>query len=387
MTSDRARATDSPRFVIDARYVEPKPSGIGRYVEALVERVPALAPEQRFELWTHPRRPQPVALANVTCRPVAAPSDGLRTLLTPTWLGRLNERDVVHFPFSILGRGLPCATVVTIHDLMWLEQPELVEGRPLMRRIRQPYYWRGVTWALRHATRLIAVSQATRARMLALAPDCEPRVRVTYNAVDARFAPPESPAQAAAQAARVLGSAAPYYLVVGKNEPYKGHELAVKAFAQSARDDELLVLIQRASGGRGLLQLAARLGVADRVKLLPAVGGDELLSLLQSARALLQPSLVEGFGIPVLEAMAAGCPVIASDTPALAEVMGGAGLQAACGDERALATAITELRSRDVSELRRQGLARARQFSWQQTARETLAIYHEAALVGARSAA
>jgi len=276
---------------------------------------------------------------------------------------------------------------VTIHDLMWLEQPELVEGRPLMRRIRQPYYWRGVTWALRHATRLIAVSQATRARMLALAPDCEPRVRVTYNAVDARFAPPESPAQAAAQAARVLGSAAPYYLVVGKNEPYKGHELAVKAFALSARDDELLVLIQRASGGRGLLQLAARLGVAARVKLLPAVGGDELLSLLQSARALLQPSLVEGFGIPVLEAMAAGCPVIASDTPALAEVMAGAGLQAAVGDERALATAITELRSRDVSELRRRGLARAGQFSWQQTARETLAIYHEAALVGARSAA
>lgn len=387
MTSDRARATDCPRFVIDARYVEPKPSGIGRYVEALVERVPALAPLERFELWTHPRRPTPVALANVTCRPVSAPSDGLRTLLTPARLGRLNRGDVVHFPFSILGRGLPCATVVTIHDLMWLEQPDLVEGRPLLRRIRQPYYRRGVTWALRHATRLIAVSRATRARMLAVAPECEPRVRVTYNAVDARFAPPESPAAAAADAARVLGSAAPYYLLVGKNEPYKGHQLAVKAFARSARDDEQLVLVQRASGGRGLLQLAARLGVAERVKLLPAVGGAELLSLLQSARALLQPSLVEGFGIPVLEAMAAGCPVIASDTPALAEVVGDAGLLAAVGDEQALADAITRLRSRDVSELRRAGLERARAFSWQRTAEETLAIYREAAQAGARSAA
>lgn len=387
MTSDPARATDSPRFVIDARYVEPKPSGIGRYVEALVERVPALAPSRHFELWTHPDRPCPVALDNVTCRPVAAPSDGLRTLLTPAWLGRLEPRDVVHFPFSILGRGLPCATVVTVHDLMWLEQPQLVEGRPLMRRVRRPYYHRGVTWALQHATRLIAVSEATRARMLAVAPECEPRVRVTYNAVDALFHAPESTAAAGARAAQLLGSAAPYYLLVGKNEPYKGHAIAVQAFAQSAQDDELLVLVQRASGGRGLLELAARLGVAERVKLLPAVTGRDLVSLLQAARALLQPSIVEGFGIPVLEAMACGCPVIASDAPALVEVSGGAGLHAAVGDASALAAAITRLRTEDRERVRQRGLARAAQFSWERTAAETLAIYHEAAAERARSAA
>ncbi len=387
MTSASARATDSPRFVIDARYVEPKPSGIGRYVEALVERVPALAPETHFELWTHPARPAPVAQPNVTCHPVAAPSDGLRTLLTPTWLGPLAASDVVHFPFSILGRGLPCATVVTIHDLMWLEQPELVEGRPLMRRIRRPYYYRGVTWALRHATRLIAVSEATRARMLAAAPECEPRVRVTYNAVDARFRPPESLTAASARAAELLGSAAPYYLLVGKNEPYKGHAVAVEAFAKSSREDERLVLVQRASGGRGLLELAARLGVAERVQLLPAVGGDDLIALIQAARALLQPSLVEGFGIPVLEAMACGCPVITSDTPALLEVAGGAGLHAAVGDASALAAAITRLRSEDLAQLRRRGLQRAEQFSWARTAAETLKVYREAAAERARSAA
>jgi glycosyltransferase involved in cell wall biosynthesis len=377
MTSDRATA--APRFVIDARYVEPKPSGIGRYVEALVERVPTLAPDSRFELWTHPARPQPVALPNVSCTPVAAPSDGLRTLLTPSWLGRLTPQDVAHFPFSILGRGLPCATVVTIHDLMWLEQPELVEGRPLMRRIRQPYYRRGVRWALSRATRLIAVSEATRARMLAVAPECEPRVRVTYNASDARFVPSAQPELAARQAAELLGCAAPFYLLVGKNEPYKGHELAIRAFARAAQEDELLVLIQRASGGRGLLELAARLGIAQRVRLLPAVSAEQLLSLLQSARALLQPSIVEGFGIPVLEAMCCACPVIASNTPALVEVMGGAGLHAKVGDAEALADAISRLRTTDTSELRRRGLERARAFSWQRTAEETLAIYREAA--------
>ena len=121
---------------------------------------------------------------NVSCAIVAAPSDGLRTLLTPRRLGELRPSDVIHFPFSLLGRGLPCKTVVTVHDLMWLEQPHLVEGRPLMRRIRRPYYARGMTWALAHATRLIAVSEATRARMIALQPECEPRIRVTHNAAD-----------------------------------------------------------------------------------------------------------------------------------------------------------------------------------------------------------
>jgi glycosyltransferase involved in cell wall biosynthesis len=387
MTSEARSTKIQGRFVIDARYVEPKPSGIGRYVEALVERLPQLAPQQPFELWTHPARSTPVTLPNVHCRPVGAPSDGLRTLLAPQWLGRLAPNDVVHFPFSLLGRGLRCATVVTVHDLMWLEQPELVEGRPLMRRVREPYYRAGMRWALRFATRLIAVSEATRARMLAAVPECAERVRVTHNAADARFVPATDPQQAAEQAARVLGSAAPYYLVVGKNEPYKAHEVALKAFTESARPDELLVFIQRASGARGLLQLAERLGVVNRLRLLPAVSGTELLQLLQSARALLQPSIVEGFGIPVLEAMACGCPVIASDTPALVEVMGGAGLHARVGDAAALAQALTRLRAPALSsQLSARGLARAGEFSWQRTAAETLAIYREAAAEHARTA-
>ncbi len=385
MTSEARSTAIQGRFVIDARYVEPKPSGIGRYVEALIQRVPQLAPEQPFELWTHPARPAPVTLPNVTCRAVAAPSDGLRTLLTPSWLGRLGPTDVMHCPFSLMGRGMRCATVVTIHDLMWLEQPELVEGRPLMRRVRLPYYRRGMRWALRFATRLIAVSEATRARMLEVAPECAERIRVTHNAADARFTPATDARATAQAAAEILGTSVPYYLVVGKNEPYKGHDVAIKAFAKSSREDELLVLVQRVTGARGLLNLGKRLGVADRLRFLPAVSGEQLTTLLQAARALLQPSLHEGFGIPALEAMACGCPVLASDTPALVEVMGGAGLHAAVGDDAALGEALTRLRELGMTEqLRRRGLARAQEFSWERTAAETLAIYREAAVVGQR---
>jgi glycosyltransferase involved in cell wall biosynthesis len=377
--------TSEARFVIDARYVEPKPSGIGRYVEALIERLPLLAPSQPFELWTHPARPTPITFPNVRCRPVAAPADGLRTLLTPRRLGELGPNDVMHFPFSLLGRGLRCATVVTVHDLMWLEQPELVEGRPLMRRVRERYYRQGMRWALRFATRLIAISEATRARMVATMPECAERVRVTHNAAGSGFSPATDARLAAEQAAAILGTPFPYCLVVGKNEPYKAHEIALEAFAKSAREDELLVLIQRTSGGRGLLELATRLGIASRLRFLPTVSGPELTTLLQAARALIQPSIVEGFGIPVLEAMACGCPVVASDTPALVEVLGGAGLHAPIGDASAFAAALTELRTAGTTaSLREKGLVRAQAFSWERTARETLAIYREAAAAHAR---
>lgn len=386
MTSEASSLDPAaPRYVIDARYVEPKPSGIGRYVEALVERMPALAPNALFHLWTHPQRPRPVSSPNVSCTPVTAPSDGLRTLLVPRVLGHLAPSDVVHFPFGVLGRGLPCASVVTIHDLMWLEQPQLVDGRPFLRRVRQPYYRRGLHWALTRATRIIAVSEATAERIRAVAPESAGRVRVTHNAAEAMFVAAPDANQALRAAHAIIGSTAPYYLVVGKNEPYKGHELAVRAFARASREDELLILIQRASKSTRLKRLAQELGVAKRLRFLDSVDGSELLALLQSAHALLHPSIVEGFGIPALEAMACGCPVLGSDTAALVEVMGGAGLHAAAGDEQALARAIARLREPGTrEELVRRGLLRVKEFSWERTAAATLDVYREAASEGAR---
>ncbi len=158
----------------------------------------------------------------------------------------------------------------------------------------------------------------------------------------------------------LVGSSAPYYLVVGKNEPYKAHQLVLQAFAREARPGELLVLVQRTRSGAGLDRLAQELGIAHRLRWLPTLSESELVTVVQAARALLQPSLFEGFGIPALEAMAAGCPVIASDTPALVEVLGGAGLHAAVGDAAGLASAINRLRSGSLREELRGPRLRAR---------------------------
>lgn len=373
----------SGRFVIDARYVGSGPSGIGSYVAALIARLPALAPEARFRLWASPERPEPVAAPNVECVTVPATPDGLRTLVRPSSLDALEPNDVMHFPASLLGRRLPCPTVVTIHDLMWLEQPEKVDARPIQQRVRASYYQAGMRNALRSATRLIAVSQATADRIAVVRPDAAKRVRVIHNAAGPAFAPPADLGAAARRAAALLGSAAPYYLLVGKNEPYKAPELVLEAFAREARPEELLVLVQRTRSGKGLAKLAEKLGISAQVRWLPALADADLLSVLQSARALVQPSLVEGFGIPVLEAMAAGCPVIASDTPSLVEVLGGAGLHARVGDSAGLATAMRQMRDASLrSELRERGLERARAFSWDTAAKLTLEVYRQAAAEG-----
>lgn len=373
----------SGRCVIDARYVRTRPSGIGRYVAALIERLPALAPDTRFRLWTHPELPTPMVAPNVTCHSVTAVADGLRTLFNPASLDALSAEDVIHFPFSLLGRGLPCPTVVTIHDLMWLEEPEKVDARPLLRNVRASFYQAGMRHALTQATRLIAVSHATADRIIAVSPGSAERVRVIHNAAGPAFVPPADLEAAARRAAQLIGSDEPYYLVIGKNEPYKAHQLVLEAFAREARENELLVLLQRTRRGAGLERLAERLGIVSKIRWLPTLNEQELVTVLQAAQALMQPSLVEGFGIPALEAMAAGCPVIASDTPALVEVLGGAGLHAKVGDAAGLATAMAKVRDRSFRlELRERGLERARAFSWDAAARDTVEVYRDAANAG-----
>lgn len=368
------------RFVIDARYVHTRPSGIGRVVEALVTRLPALAPEDHFHLWTHPDRPNLGEGNRVTRTTVVARADGFRTLFCPSVLDALAPDDVIHFTHSLLGRGLTCRTVVTMHDLMWLEQPHLVDGRPWIRRVRQPYYQAGMRWAIRHATRLLCVSQATADRVIAHDRNAAARVRVVYSAASPEHRPADDEGGALERVSELLGTSEPYYVVLGKNEPYKAHDVAVRAFAVAADPHERLVLVQRENKGRGLAALVRELGISARVHWLSGVSQEDLVTLLQCAKGLLQPSLMEGFGLPVVEAMACGCPVIASDTPALVEVSGGAALHARAGSVPATAAAIRELHD-DVQrrELSARGLERAGDFDWDRCATQTLEVYREAA--------
>ena len=367
------------RATIDCRYLRERPSGIGSYVRALVDRLPALAPEDRFHLWAHPLATRPlVEDDNVSETVVPAEANSLTTLLWPQHLAPVDS-DVIHFPHNILGRGIQCPTVVTVHDVMWVTRPALCEGRALRRLYQAPFFRSGILRALQRATRIVTISQASADVVLALVPGALQRLRVIPHGVDGRFRPCSDAAAAVARC-EALGVRPPFVLAVGQDAPYKNHRAILEAFAAADLDPEVKIVVVQRLGRGELAKRARRLGVFERLVLLGSQAHDDLLALMQVARVLVQFSRQEGFGMPALEAMACGTPVIISDIPALAEVLGPAGVKVSL-EVRALARALSEVccDSSWREDLRAIGLERARDFDWDRSARSHLEVYREAA--------
>lgn len=376
----RPHSADFIQVAIDARYVREKPSGIGVYVQALVDRLPEFAPNDQFLFWAHPLAARPLSRAGNTSEvTVRSGPNSPWSVLWPRRYASFAGVDVFHSPHNMLPRGLPCASVVTVHDVMALEQPRL-HLRGFERAVKRLYYQRAIWRALHHATCLIAPSQATADRICVLAPKAAPRLSVIPEAADSCFRPPGDIAAAQARAAQLTGEDVPYLLLVGANTPTKRHGLAIAAFASAVPRPWRLVLVQRRKAREGLARLTRQLHVADRVVWLEAVAREDVVTLLQAAGALIQPSIYEGFGLPLLEAMACGCPVVASDIAPFREITAGTALLVP-GDLEKLAAALREVVQ--SPELRRslsqQGLARAQDFSWDRCARETLEVYRAAA--------
>ncbi|MBK9263349.1 MAG: glycosyltransferase family 4 protein [Polyangiaceae bacterium] len=377
------------KIAVDCRYICQRPSGIGAYVRALVERVPLLAPDLSFVFWRHATAPggklspAPNVMEHAS---FGTPNEPI-SLLFPSFFGP-TDGDVFHSPHNILGRGIGhrSAAVTTVHDLMWVTSPELCDDFALRCAIRAPFFQAGIRIALEKSTRILTVSRASADAIVRHDPSAHGRVVVTHNAADPWFRPTGDRAHAQAEAAKIIGSSAPFFLLVGQNAPSKGHALAISAFARVSRPDDRLVLVQRLFSGRGLDKLAQKLGVRERLIVLPALKQESLVTLLHAAQALLQPSYAEGFGMPALEAMASGCPVIASDIPPLVEVLGGAGLHFACGSAEDLGRVMRRLMDSPnlADELRHRGIERAKAFSWDATAKTTVEVYREAAQLGPR---
>jgi glycosyltransferase involved in cell wall biosynthesis len=184
---------------------------------------------------------------------------------------------------------------------------------------------------------------------------------------------------ARAKAAQILGFDGEYLLVVGQNQPSKGHEVALRAFAAAGTGRFRLVFVQRLSAGRGLANWVRDQRLGDQVRFVSYLEQEAFLAVLQCARVLLQPSYDEGFGLPALEAAACGCPVIASDIDALREILGDAAAYAEKGNIEAWRQAIEQLSVEDEldSSCRAKLHERACAFSWDRTARDTLGVYRE----------
>jgi glycosyltransferase involved in cell wall biosynthesis len=302
--------------------------------------------------------------------------------------------DVLFVPAHVLPLGAPLRrslrTVVTIHDLGYLHFPEA--HAPAHRL----YLRLSTLWSARAATQLIAVSSATRDDLVRLARAPVEKIAVVHHGLAPRFRPVEDPATLKATLDR-YHIRSPYFLYVGTIQPRKNLVRLIEAFAQVAghrsqvaeSNNEASQHVRLATcdlrlviaGKRGWLtesieRRAGELGVAERVHFTGYVADDDLPALLSGTLAFVFPSLYEGFGMPVLEAMACGAPVLTANTSSLPEVAGDAALLVDPEDSAAIADGLMRLAS-DAglrAELRARGLARAALFTWDRCAGATLAV-------------
>ncbi len=364
------------RICIDCRYVRARPSGIGEVVAQLAAHAPALAPDLDFLLLKHPEAPRLSGAPNVEERVVAHAANGPVTMWLLPRRVDLSGVALFHATFNILPAGLTMPSVTTVHDLMWLDRPDWA-ARPGWRgRVDQAFYRHGIERALKRSTRIAAVSGATAAAIAAYDPAAGERTRVTLSGVDEAFRPLPHPAPPPGPNGRR------YLLTVGQFAPYKNHGAVLDAFARVAPGlpDVDLAFVQRQGAGPDTLgPRAAALGMSGRVHFLPPVDREGLIRLYNGAVALCHPSLMEGFGNPLAEAMACGCPVVTSDRSAMPEVTGGAALLVDPLDIDAIAAALRRVATEPAlaADLRARGLAQARTLSWRAFAAANVAIYRE----------
>jgi alpha-1,3-rhamnosyl/mannosyltransferase len=374
-----------PLICLDCRYIGPRVSGIAKVVQALVDFLPNLAPDIDFLLLKGPKAPSCLSEAgNVREVTIQAPANSPTTMW---WLSQavdLSKVDLFHATYNIMPAGLRMPCVTTIHDVMWLINPDWCNSGP-MRFVDRAFYQHGIRRALRRSAAITTVSRSSGDQILHLAPEMSGRVHVTPLAAAPIYRQVAVTGRDLEQIGLPTGRR--FVLTVGQYVPYKNHEGAIRAFAQVAatHPDVELVLVQRRNPQSERLQsLVLSLGIADRVHFLTRVSEENMTKLFSAAAALLHPSYFEGFGLPLVEAMACGCPVVASDRGSIPEVVGDAAILAAPDDHPALAAGLRSvLDDQEIAErMCRSGLARVAAMSWRRFAEGNLSAQREVLAAG-----
>ncbi len=355
-------------------------AGVSRYLERLLLALPnAIESGDDLLVWAaHGVPPLSSALAS-GWRQTRVPAD--RPPLRIAWEqsllplhARRGRIDLLHGPVNVAPLLARCPTVVTVHDLAFLRVPGGLTSH------RRRYLTAATRASVRRARRVIAVSASTKRDVVELVGVPPERVVVIPLAADERFRPLPDDVLARFRAEQRL--TCPFILYVGTLEPRKNVPVLLRAFAAIAKafPHELILV-----GAEGWLTseihtTLADLRLGDRVRLAGYGDPAALPGWYGAADLLVYPSRFEGFGLPPLEAMACGTPVIVSNATSLPEVGGDAVLTIDPDDIAGLAAAMRRVLTDPAlaAGLRARGLARAATFSWERTARETVRVYREA---------
>jgi len=372
------------RIAFDGTTLTPGRTGVGYYTEHLLQHLALEVAETGDEIVVLSNKPidmQPPLPRHVRVHeghrfPIRI---GWMQLRASSALAAVNA-DVAHFTNGMMPIGSPAPTVVTVHDMSLRLYPRchpvrrLVLNRPLMHV------------AIQQAAAIVTVSHSARRDLLRLHGVDAERVSVVHEAASPAFRPIADRALLQAMRAH-YGLPERFMLYVGAIEPRKNLPRLMAAFAQARRsgvNHHLVCVGPYGWASRDLTGLIERLGLGGVVHFSGYVPFEHLPAIYTLGDFFVFPSLYEGFGLPVVEAMACGLPVLTSNTSSLGEIAADAAETVDPTDVDAIAEAICRL-AQDA-ELRRdrseRGLVRSRDFSWTQTAREMLAVYHRAAGVG-----
>jgi glycosyltransferase involved in cell wall biosynthesis len=374
-------STDPTIVALDARLVG-YAAGIARYAVLLAEALARLdGPENYVILRGRRGRFVSIDAPGATLRRAwTPPHHRLERLALPLdILARRPWPDLLHSVDHVAPRWGPWHSVVTLHDLAFLLYPAT-------HTLASRAYYAATGESVRRAERVIAVSQRTASdavRLLGVDPS---RIRVVHEAAAPGFGPrsrDELP-----RLAERLGFDAdpgrPYALFVGTLEPRKNLPLLLEAFGVLRRriDAQLLIVGARGWLDEPIFAAHARSGVGDAAHFVGTLGEEDLAVLYSHAGVFVLPSLYEGFGLPVLEAMACGAPVVCSNAGPLPEVAGDAAVLLKPEDPHAWASAMLEVlaNQRLADDLRSRGFRRAASYSWDRTALATRDVYREALL-------
>ncbi|MEJ5310694.1 MAG: glycosyltransferase family 1 protein [Anaerolineae bacterium] len=363
-----------PHYVLDARTATPHFPGIGRYVTNLARAlIPQLAPDEQLTVFFDPAHPLDFPVSDaVRSLPVNVSPFSLRQQWVIPRLLRQHQVNVYHSAYYLMAYRTGVPTLLTLYDLIPIHFPEhsTLKARLLFR-------W-ATALALRAAQHTLTISEATRRDVLArfrLPPE---RITTIPLAADPAFTPQPPEVVTALRARYALPDT--FLLYLGSNKPHKNLVRLIEAWAvvQAEMPDVTLVMagawLPQHPEAR---QRAQVLGIDDRVCWLGPLPGADLPALYTAAAAFVFPSLYEGFGLPVIEAMACGTPVACANTSSLPEVAGDAAVLFDPMQVEAIVDALRRVLGEDDlrAGLRQRGLVQAGKFSWARTAQETLRIY------------
>ena len=367
---------------IDYTSAATQSAGIGRYTRELIRALFTLPSPHRYSLfYASANRVSPSAI-----RHLPSATRIRRLPFHDKWLVRLWHRlripipvelvtgrvDLFHSPDFLLPPTLPgVPTLLTVHDLSFVRDPD--SAWPSLRE----FLSRAVPRSVRRATHVLADSQTTQDDLIELWGTPAEKITVVYSGVDARFQPIRDRAVLDRVRAKYRLPPGPFILSVGTLQPRKNYARLIAAYAQLTTEAQLVI-----AGGKGwmfddIFAQARRLGLKDRVHFPGFIEDEDLPALYSAASVMASVSTYEGFGLPLLEAMACGTPAIASNVSSLPEVIGDAGLQVDPRDVDAIAQALQQMLT--LPDLRERSIAagseRARSFTWDKAACQLLALY------------